>query len=88
MIQDTINAQIRSVCESSAALTEVEKGGNRQKIGDFFYTGMDSVSLNKKGITDLKSEFEKIDKIQSLDGVKKLRHIFTQSLLRRCSGLA
>ena len=71
MIQDTINAQIRSVCESSAALTEVEKGGNRQKIGDFFYTGMDSVSLNKKGITDLKSELEKIDKIQSLDGVIK-----------------
>jgi putative endopeptidase len=69
MIQDTINAQIHSVCESSAALTEVEKGGNRQKIGDFFYTGMDSVSLNKKSITDLKSEFEKIDKIQSLDGV-------------------
>ena len=71
MIQDTINAQIRNVCESSAALADAEKGSNRQKIGDFFYTGMDSVSLNNKGIADLKNEFEKIDRIQNLDGVIK-----------------
>jgi len=71
MIQDTINAQIRNVCESSAALTNAEKGSNKQKIGDFFFTGMDSVSLNKKGITDLKNDLGMIDKIQIMDGVVK-----------------
>src|SRR5208283_5653468 len=71
MIQDTINSQIRNVCESSAALTNAEKGSNKQKIGDFFYTGMDSVSLNKKGISDLKNEFEMIDGIQNMSGVIK-----------------
>ena len=38
LIQDTINAQIRNVCESSAALTNAAKGSNKQKIGDFFFT--------------------------------------------------
>jgi putative endopeptidase len=61
LIQDTINAQVKDVCESSAALTNAEKGSNKQKIGDFFFTGMDSVTLNQKGMTDLKNDFEMID---------------------------
>ena len=56
LIQDTINAQIRQVCESSAALKDAPVGSNKQKIGDFFYTGMDTVSLNSKGISDLKKD--------------------------------
>jgi putative endopeptidase len=71
LIQDTINAQIRNVCESSAALTNAEKGSNKQKIGDFFSTGMDSVTLNKNGIADLKNDFDMIDGIKDLNGVVK-----------------
>ena len=71
LIQDTINAQIRNVCESSAALTTAEKGSNKQKIGDFFFTGMDSVSLNKKALDDLKSDFAMIDGIKDLHGLIK-----------------
>jgi putative endopeptidase len=71
LIQDTINAQVRNVCESSAALTNAEKGSNKQKIGDFFFTGMDSVTLNKSGISDLKSDFEMIDGIKDTKGVVK-----------------
>ncbi len=71
IIQDTINAQIRNVCETSAALTNPEKGSNKQKIGDFFFTGMDSVELNKKGITDLKSDLDMIDGIKDINGVIK-----------------
>src|SRR5659263_95873 len=54
LVQDTVNAQIRQICESSAAEANAKKGSNKQKIGDFFYSGMDSVTLNKKGISDLK----------------------------------
>jgi len=71
LIQDTINAQIRNVCESSAALANAEKGSNKQKIGDFFFTGMDSVMLNKNGIADLKSDFDMIDGIKDVKGVVK-----------------
>ncbi|MGA3287911.1 MAG: M13 family metallopeptidase [Bacteroidota bacterium] len=69
LIQDTINAQIRIMCESSAALTNVEKGSNKQKIGDFFFTGMDSLIINKKGIADLKKDFAMIDGINDIMGV-------------------
>jgi putative endopeptidase len=71
LIQDTINAQVRNICESSAALKNAPKGSAKQKIGDFFFTGMDSVSLNRKGITDLNGEFDKIDAIRDIDGVVK-----------------
>ena len=80
LIQDTINAQVRNICESSAALKDAPKGSAKQKIGDFFYTGMDSVSLNNKGITDLKSDLERIDRIKDIDGiVKEAAYIHTVS---------
>jgi putative endopeptidase len=71
LIQDTINSQVRNLCESSAALANAPKGSNRQKIGDLFFTAMDSISLNKKGISDLKPELEMIDAISDLSGVAK-----------------
>jgi putative endopeptidase len=71
LVQDTINAQIRTICESSASLVNAEKGSNKQKIGDFFYTGMDSVTLNKKGIADLKKDIGMIYAIKDMDGVVK-----------------
>jgi putative endopeptidase len=71
LIQDTINAQIRGLCESCAALTNAPEGSNKQKIGDFFRTGMDSVSLNKKRITDLRDDLAMVDAIHDLQGVVK-----------------
>jgi putative endopeptidase len=71
LIQDTINVQVRHVCESSAAIKDALKGSNKQKIGDFFYTGMDSTTLNKKGISDLKSDLERIDSIKDINGIIK-----------------
>lgn len=64
-IQDTINGQIHDVCVSSSANKNEVKGSARQKIGDLYYTGMDSVSLNKNGISPLKPYFLRIDRIQN-----------------------
>ena len=78
IIQDTINAQIRTICESSAALANASQGSNKQKIGDFFYTGMDSAALNIHGIADLKNELAMIDGIKDLKGiVKAVSHLHT-----------
>ncbi len=71
LIQDTINAQIRKVCESSAAIKDAPKGSNKQKIGDFFFTGMDSVNLNKKALADLKTDFDAIDALKDIPGIIK-----------------
>lgn len=79
MIQDTINNQILSICKSSAALKDEPKGSDKQKIGDFYYSGMDSISLNKKGIEDIKPYLTMIDNVKDLEGMVKtaasLRHL-------------
>ena len=80
LIQDTINTQIRKICESSANISNVEQGSNKQKIGDFFYSGMDSLTLNKRGISDLKNDFITIDKIKDLKAViREAAYIHTVS---------
>jgi putative endopeptidase len=71
VIQDTINAQIHNICETSAATANAAKGSNKQKIGDFFYTGMDSVGLNKKGISDLVPDLDMIDQVKDVNGIAK-----------------
>lgn len=71
LIQDTINAQVRNLCESSAAMTGAKPGSDQQKIGDFFFTGMDSVMLNKNGISGLDSELQKISQINDAKGILK-----------------
>ncbi|MGE5314599.1 MAG: M13 family metallopeptidase [Acidobacteriota bacterium] len=71
LIQDTINAQVQTICVSSAAIRHAPKGSNKQKIGDFYSTGMDSLALNRRGLADLKEEFERIDAITSLEGIVK-----------------
>ncbi len=72
LIQDTINAQIRSICEISSAIKNPGKGSNKQKIGDFFYTGMDSLTLNRNSMSDLEDDFKRIDAIKDIKGVMEL----------------
>lgn len=64
-IQDTINEAIRRICETSAADTKAAKGSNKQKIGDFYFSGMDTLSIEKTGIAPLKEELAKIDGIKN-----------------------
>lgn len=76
-IQDTINNQIKSICETSAK-ADAEKGSNKQKIGDFYASGMDSVTINKNGYSPLKEEFATIETIKDVDGLlKNIAHLHT-----------
>ncbi len=66
MIQDTINSQILKICKTSAQFTS-EKGSNKQKIGDFYFSGMDSTRLNKDGITSIQSYLDQIDGVKNIN---------------------
>lgn len=48
-----------------AAATESLKGTSRQKIGDFYFSGMDTVNIENAGITPLQSELDKINSIKN-----------------------
>ncbi|MEZ5014990.1 MAG: M13 family metallopeptidase [Chitinophagales bacterium] len=61
--------RLRQVNEEAAANVDAKKGSVEQKIGDFWFTGMDSVGIDKMGITPLQSELDKIHAIKDLRGV-------------------
>jgi putative endopeptidase len=66
LIRDTINAQILNICQSSAKMTSEPKGSNKQKIGDLYNSGMDSISINSKGLSELKPYLDRIDAVTDL----------------------
>ena len=77
MIQDTINNQVKSICIKSAE-AKASKGSNKQKIGDFYASGLDSVAIDKAGITPLKNEIARINSIKDLSGLlQTIGHLHT-----------
>lgn len=77
MIQDTINEQVKNICETSAK-ANADRGSNKQKIGDFYASGMDSIAINKAGISPLKVELTSIDKITDLPSLlASIGHLHT-----------
>ena len=69
MVGDSVNNVLKLICESTAKETNLEKGSNKQKIGDFFFSGMDTVTIEKLGRTPLDEEIKKIEAIKTKDDV-------------------
>ncbi len=76
MIRDTINSQVMDICESSANMKDAPKGSIKQKIGDFFASGMDSVSLNTKKLSDLKVDLDRIAAIKDSKDMMNMASYF------------
>ena len=55
---------LRSILEN-AAKGDGNKGSNEQKVGDFYASGMDSVTIEKLGIEPVKPILAKIDAIKT-----------------------
>ena len=68
LINDTINSQIKKICERSAATTST-RGSNKQKIGDFYASGMDSLRIEQMGIQPIQSELKIINACTNLGQV-------------------
>jgi putative endopeptidase len=64
LVQEEIYNRLRRINED--AVVKDARKGIEQKIGDFWYSGMDSLSLEKEGLRPLQSDFEKIDKIKTV----------------------
>ena len=70
-IGDTVNEAIRKICESSAGTANAARGSNKQKIGDFYFSGMDTAAIEKAGIQPLAEEIKRIDEINDIPGLMK-----------------
>lgn len=65
-IGDTINSQIKQICEKSAKMTDAPKGSNEQKIGDFYASGMDTLQIEKVGLSPLKADLDRIKAVSNV----------------------
>jgi len=70
MIGDTINAQVLQICTKAAA-ANAEKGSNKQKIGDFYGSGMDTVAIETANLAPLKDELDRIVQVTDIPGIVK-----------------
>ncbi len=68
IVQEETYARLRTISEESG-----KKGGstgsNEQKIGNFWYMGMDSAGIEKQGLSPVKADLDRIAAIKDLQGV-------------------
>ncbi|MBA3970599.1 MAG: M13 family metallopeptidase [Bacteroidetes bacterium] len=80
-IQDTINESVKKICESSAADTKASKGSNKQKIGDLYFSGMDTATIEKEGAKALNEEINKIDAVKTFpELLSTVAHLYTMNV--------
>jgi putative endopeptidase len=64
LVQEETYSRLKGILEE-AEKSKSKPGSNEQKIGDFYFTGMDSAGIEKQGISPLKPELDKINSIKN-----------------------
>lgn len=70
-LDELSNTTLHKVMEDAAA-AKSEKGSNTQKVGDFWFSGMDTVAIEQAGMEPLKPYIAKIDAIETSDDLIKV----------------
>lgn len=65
MIYENNQFQLQSIIEEASQSTQVEPGSVKQKIRDFYNSGMDSAQINKLGIKAIQPLLDQVDALQS-----------------------
>lgn len=64
LVEDETYNRLKGILED-AAKNKSPKGSNEQKIGDFYYSGMDTLQIDKQGLTPIASELKMINSIKN-----------------------
>lgn len=65
LVTEELRERLRKINED-ALKQHAPKGSSSQKIGDFYYSGMDTVTIEKEGLSPLKAELAKIDSVKDI----------------------
>lgn len=71
-LSDRNRAILRSILEETSARSDWPNGSVRQKVGDFFASGMDEGAIEKAGTKPLAPLLAKVDGLESNTGLPKL----------------
>ncbi|MGH7654396.1 MAG: M13 family metallopeptidase [Gemmatimonadaceae bacterium] len=69
VVQDETYQRVLGISKAAAADTKAAKGSNAQKIGDFWFSAMDSVTNDKQGMAPLAREFARIAAARDLQAL-------------------
>ena len=68
-LRDKNRAILRKILDDASADKGAAKGSSKQLIGDFYYSGMDSASIEKAGLQPLQAELTKINALKDANGI-------------------
>lgn len=71
-LRNNNNEVLKKILESASNDKYASTGSNRKKLGDLYYMAMDTVTLEKEGISPLKNDLAKIDAISSREDFQKV----------------
>lgn len=77
VVNEELRDRLKKINED-ALNAKAEKGSNTQKIGDFYFSGMDTVNIEKQGLDPLKAEMDKIEQVKDVNSlVDEFAHLAT-----------
>ncbi|WP_133136927.1 M13 family metallopeptidase [Legionella rowbothamii] len=66
VVHDKVQDVVHQMLIKAAENTKAKPGSIEQKVGDFYFSGMDEANIDKLGITPLQPEFDRIQNIKNL----------------------
>jgi putative endopeptidase len=72
LVEDSVYVYLQNICKDAMVSSDAPKGSNFQKIGDFYFSGLDTVTIEKAKIFPLKEWFDQITLIKDKKGVIEL----------------
>lgn len=69
ILGDNNRKNLRGLAEEAAAKTGAAKGSPEQMVGDFWFTAMDTVSIEKAGAEPIKGDMSTIDGLKDMKSV-------------------
>lgn len=63
------NAILRTLLTNAAGTTNAAAGSNTQKVGDYYFSGMDSTGIEKAGLSPIKPQFDKLAAVKDMKGL-------------------
>ena len=85
VVQEEIRNRLQKINED-AVKANAPQGSTTQKIGDFYYSGLDTVNIEKQGLAPIQSELNMIDEANDINGILHAAAILSTNGTRNIIG--
>jgi putative endopeptidase len=72
LVEDSVYVYLQNICIDAMNSKEAIEGSNTQKIGDFFFSGVDTLTIEMAGYKPLQPWFDKINSIKNIKDLMEL----------------